>query len=57
MNNTNLKAILEEKRRKLNALYLEQGLNNYTLKKSQELDILIALAQREEFEEYMENSI
>lgn len=57
MNNTNLKTILEEKRRKLNALYLEQGLNNYTLKKSQELDILIALAQREEFEEYMENSI
>lgn len=57
MNNTNLKTMLEEKRRKLNALYLEQGLNNYTLKKSQELDILIALAQREEFEEYMENSI
>ena len=57
MNNANLKTILEEKRRKLNALYLEQGLNNYTLKKSQELDILIALAQREEFEEYMENSI
>lgn len=57
MNNTNLKIILEEKRRKLNALYLEQGLNNYTLKKSQELDILIALVQREEFEEYMENSI
>lgn len=57
MNNTNLKIILEEKRRKLNALYLEQGLNNYTLKKSQELDILIVLAQREEFEEYMENSI
>lgn len=57
MNNTNLKAILEEKRRKLNALYLEQGLNNYTLKKSQELDILITLAQIEEFEEYMENSI
>lgn len=57
MNNTNLKAILEEKRRKLNALYLEQGLNNYTLKKSQELDILITLVQREEFEEYMENSI
>lgn len=57
MNNTNLKAVLEEKRRKLNTLFLEQGLNNYTLKKSQELDILIALIQREEFEEYMENSI
>ena len=57
MNNTNLKTILEEKRRNLNALYLEQGLNNHTLKKSQELDILIALVQREEFEEYMENSI
>lgn len=57
MNNTNLKTILEEKRRILNALFLEQGLNNHTLKKSQELDILIALVQREEFEEYMENSI
>ena len=57
MNNTNLKTILEEKRRILNALFLEQGLNNHTLEKSQELDILIALVQREEFEEYMENNI
>lgn len=57
MNNTNFKKTLEEKRRRLNALYLEQGLNNYTLKKSQELDILIALVQRKEFKEYIENNI
>ena len=57
MNKINLKTILEEKIKNLNALYLEQGLNNHTLKKSQELDILIALVQREEIEEYMENNI
>lgn len=47
MTNIRLEKVIEEKREELNRLYSEYGLNDFTLKKSQELDILIVKAQRE----------
>ena len=48
---------LELKRQELNILYAEQGLNDFTLKKSQELDVLIAKVQRMELENLIKNDI
>lgn len=48
---------LELKRQELNILYAEQGLNDFTLKKSQELDILIAKVQRMGLENLIKNDI
>lgn len=39
--------LIEIKRNQLSQLFLEQGLNDITLKKSQELDELIVRIQRE----------
>ena len=40
-----LEELIEIKREELNRLYSEQGLNDFTLAKSQELDVLIVKAQ------------
>ena len=48
---------LELKRQELNILYAEQGLNDFTLKKSQELDVLITKVQRMELENLIKNDI
>ena len=48
---------LELKRQELNILYAEQGLNDFTLKKSQELDVLVAKVQRMELENLIKNDI
>ena len=40
-----LEELIEIKREELNRLYSEQGLNDFTLAKSQELDVLITKAQ------------
>lgn len=44
---------LKAKRETLNKLYKEQGLNDFTLKKSQELDNLIAIIQKYELNKYI----
>lgn len=44
---------LKAKREILNKLYKEQGLNDFTLKKSQELDSLIAIIQKYELNKYI----
>lgn len=46
LNTEQLKGLIEVKRTELNGLFVEQGLNDFTLAKSQELDVLIAKAQR-----------
>lgn len=48
---------LELKRQELNILYTEQGLNDFTLKKSQELDVLITKVQRMGLENLIKNDI
>lgn len=52
-----LREQLEYKRQELNILYAEQGLNDFTLKKSQELDVLIAKVQRMGLENLIKNDI
>lgn len=42
-----LEELIEVKRKQLDQLFYEQGLNDFTLKKSQELDKLIVRMQRE----------
>lgn len=41
-----LESMIGVKKLELGELFKQQGLNDYTLRKSQELDILIAKAQR-----------
>lgn len=41
-----LEELIEVKRMELNELFGSQGLNDFTLKKSQELDVLVVKAQR-----------
>lgn len=41
---------IEQLRKELNRLYLAYGLNDITLKKSQELDELIVISQRNQLE-------
>ena len=49
-----LEELIEIKREELNRLYSEQGLNDFTLAKSQELDVLITKAQIIRLEEEKE---
>ena len=49
-----LEELIEIKREELNKLYSEQGLNDFTLAKSQELDVLITKAQIIRLEEEKE---
>ncbi|HSQ87998.1 aspartyl-phosphate phosphatase Spo0E family protein [Romboutsia sp.] len=48
---------IEVKRAELNVLFGKYGLNDYTLKKSQELDELIVIAQRQELDKVNQNSV
>lgn len=52
-----LREQLELKRQELNTLYAEQGLNDFTLRKSQELDVLVTKVQRMELENLTKNDI
>ena len=52
-----LREQLELKRQELNTLYAEQGLNDFTLRKSQELDVLVAKVQRMELENLIKSDI
>lgn len=52
-----LENLIETKRTELNKLFGNQGLNDFTLKKSQELDVLIVKAQRLKLEETNINNI
>lgn len=52
-----LREQLELKRQELNILYAEQGLNDFTLRKSQELDVLVAKVQRMELENLIKSNI
>ena len=52
-----LREQLELKRQELNILYAEQGLNDFTLRKSQELAVLVAKVQRMELENLIKSNI
>lgn len=54
---TELRNKLEKQRQELNKMYAEQGLNDFTLKKSQELDELIAIIQKLELQKLMRNNV
>lgn len=54
---TELRNKLEKQRKELNKMYAEQGLNDFTLKKSQELDELIAIIQKLELQKLMKNNV
>ncbi len=54
---TELRNKIEKQRQELNKMYAEQGLNDFTLKKSQELDELIAIVQKLELQKLMENNV
>lgn len=54
---TELRNKLEKQRQELNKMYAEQGLNDFTLKKSQELDELIAIVQKLELQKLMKNNV
>ena len=54
LNTRQLEELIEIKREELNRLYSEQGLNDFTLAKSQELDVLITKAQIIRLEEEKE---
>ena len=54
---TELSNKLEKQRQELNKMYAEQGLNDFTLKKSQELDELIAIIQKLELQKLMKNNV
>lgn len=47
LNAKQLQELIDKKREELNKLFCEQGLNDFTLRKSQELDVLIVKAQRQ----------
>lgn len=52
-----LNELIERKREELNRLFSEQGLNDFTLHKSQELDVLIVKAQSQKLDEITEESM
>ena len=54
---TELRNKLEKQRQELNKMYAAQGLNDFTLKKSQELDELIAIIQKLELQKLMKNNV
>lgn len=47
LNEEQLQELIDKKRTELNKPFGEQGLNDFTLRKSQELDVLIVKAQRQ----------
>lgn len=51
-----LNELIERKREELNRLFGEQGLNDFTLHKSQELDILIVKVQSQKLDEIIEEN-
>lgn len=57
LNAERLQELIEKKREELNKLFDEQGLNDFTLRKSQELDVLIVKAQRQKLNNMSNKSI
>ena len=57
LNAERLQELIEKKREELNRLFGEQGLNDFTLRKSQELDVLIVKAQRQKLNNMSNESI
>lgn len=56
MTEKQLEHLINVKRAELEKSFDEQGLNNFTLKKSQELDTLLVKIQRIRLEEILNNS-
>lgn len=54
---TELRNKLEKQRQELNKMYAEQGLNDFTLKKSRELDELITIIQKLELQKLMKSNV
>ena len=57
INTEQLQELIEKKREELNKLFDEQGLNDFTLRKSQELDVLIVRVQRQKLNNMSNESI
>lgn len=57
INTEQLQELIEKKREELNKLFDEQGLNDFTLRKSQELDVLIVRVQKQKLNNMSNESI